>query len=366
MPSRCAEFNRSAADIERGFRHSIDEAADRLCGLSRKADFRKRAALDRIVLEAQFAPMAASALFTLGTRGSPLALAQANETRRRLAEAHGCEIERIALQVIRTTGDKIQDRPLADAGGKGLFTKEIDAALIAGAIDAAVHSAKDLPSLVPDSVAIGAYLPREDVRDALISSLADTIEGLPLGATFGAASLRRQAQALRLRPDLKPTLLRGNVETRLAKAESGAVGATLLALAGLKRLGLAHRVRAVLDVEKFLPAPGQGAIAITARSTDARTLEALNAISHGETMAALTAERAFLAELEGSCRTPIAGLARLEGGRLSLMGEVLRPDGSERFDVAAEGSPVDAERLGREAGRDLAARLPEGVLVKGG
>jgi hydroxymethylbilane synthase len=310
--------------------------------------------------------MTAPALFTLGTRGSPLALAQANETRRRLAAAQGCEIERIALHIIRTTGDRIQDRPLADVGGKGLFTKEIDAALLAGAIDAAVHSAKDLPSVTPDGVKIAAYLPREDVRDALISALADTIEDLPYGATFGAASLRRQAQALRLRPDLKPALLRGNVETRLVKAESGIVGATLLALAGLKRLGLAHRVRAVLDVDKFLPAPGQGAIAITARAADARALEALNAISDNETMAALTAERAFLAELEGSCRTPIAGLARLEDGRLRLTGEVLRADGSERFDVAAEGSPVDAERLGRDTGRDLAARLPEGVLLKGG
>ena len=252
------------------------------------------------------------------------------------------------------------------SGGKGLFTKEIDAALLAGAIDAAVHSAKDLPSIMPDGVAIAAYLPREDVRDALISALADTVEGLPNGATFGAASVRRQAQALRLRPDLKPTLLRGNVETRLGKAESGAVGATLLALAGLKRLGLAHRARAVLDVDKFLPAPGQGAIAITARSADARALEALNAISDSETMAALTAERAFLAELEGSCRTPIAGLARLEAGNLTLMGEVLRLDGSERFDIAVDGAPADAERLGREAGRELAARLPEGVLVKDG
>jgi hydroxymethylbilane synthase len=302
--------------------------------------------------------MTSPALFTLGTRGSPLALMQANETRRRLAEAHGWEIERIALQVIRTTGDRIQDRPLADAGGKGLFTKEIDAALLAGAIDAAAHSAKDLPSILPDGVVIAAYLPREDVRDALISALSDTIEGLPHGTTFGAASLRRQAQAMRLRPDLKPVLLRGNVETRLNKAESGAVGATLL--------GLAHRARAVLDTDKFLPAPGQGAIAITARRGDTRALEALNAISDGETAAALTAERAFLAELEGSCRTPIAGLARLEGGRLRLRGEVLRPDGSERFDVAAESAPADAERLGREAGRDLASRLPEGVLVKGG
>jgi hydroxymethylbilane synthase len=305
-------------------------------------------------------------LFTLGTRGSPLALAQANEARRLLAAAHRWEIERIALQVIRTTGDRIQDRPLADVGGKGLFTKEIDTALLAGAIDAAVHSAKDLPSIMPNGVAIAAYLPREDVRDALISALADTIEDLPHGATFGAASLRRQAQALRLRPDLKPALLRGNVETRLSKAESGAVGATLLALAGLKRLGLAHRARAVLDVEKFLPAPGQGAIAITARSADARALEVLNAISDSETMAALTAERAFLAELEGSCRTPIAGLARLEAGRLRLRGEVLRPDGSERFDIAVEGVPADAEWLGREAGRELGARLPEGVLAKGG
>jgi hydroxymethylbilane synthase len=309
--------------------------------------------------------MTASAIFTLGARGSPLALAQANEVRRLLAEAHGWDIEQIALKVIRTSGDVIQDRPLAEVGGKGLFTKEIDAALIAGVIEAAVHSAKDLPSVMPDGVVIAACLPREDVRDALVSALADTIEGLPHGATFGAASLRRQAQALQLRPDLKPALLRGNVETRLSKAESGAVGATLLALAGLKRLGLAHRARAVLDVDKFLPAPGQGAIAITARRADGRALEALNAISDGETSAALTAERAFLAELEGSCRTPIAGLARLEAGRLRLKGEVLRPDGSERFNIAAEGAAADAERLGREAGRQLAARLPDGVLVKG-
>ena len=310
--------------------------------------------------------MTASVLFTLGTRGSPLALEQANEARRLLAEAQGWEIERIALQVIRTSGDRIQDRPLAEAGGKGLFTKEIDAALLAGAIDAAVHSAKDLPSLAPAGVAIAATLAREDVRDALVSVFADTIEGLPHGATFGAASLRRQAQALRLRPDLRPTLLRGNVETRLKKAEAGAVGATLLALAGLKRLGLSHRARAVLDLDRFLPAPGQGAIAITARSADARALQALEPISDAATAAALAAERAFLAELEGSCRTPIAGLARIEAGRLQFRGEVLRADGSERFDIAAESAPADAERLGREAGRDLAARLPVGVLVKGG
>jgi hydroxymethylbilane synthase len=309
--------------------------------------------------------MTASILFTLGTRGSPLALAQANEARRLLAEARGWEVDRIALKAIRTSGDSIQDRPLAEAGGKGLFTKEIDAALLAGEIDAAVHSAKDLPSLSPQGVTIAAFLPREDVRDALVSAFAETIEGLSQGATFGAASLRRQAQALALRPDLKPTLLRGNVETRLKKAEAGAVGATLLALAGLKRLGLAGRARAALDLARFLPAPGQGAIAITARSADARVLRSLEPISDAETSAALAAERAFLAELEGSCRTPIAGLARLEAGRLSFRGEVLRPDGSERFEIASEGTPADAERLGREAGRELASRLPEGVLIRG-
>ncbi len=310
--------------------------------------------------------MIASPVFALGTRGSPLALAQANETRRRLSEAHGWEIERIALKVIRTSGDKIQDRPLAEAGGKGLFTKEIDVALLAGEIDGAVHSAKDLPTLLPEGVTLAGFLPREDVRDVLVSSFADTIEGLPHGATFGAASLRRQAQALRLRPDLKLELLRGNVETRLRKAESGAVGATLLAMAGLKRLGLAHRVGAALDLEAFLPAPGQGAIALTARSGDVCALQALAAVSDRDTFVAVAAERAFLAELEGSCRTPIAALAHASEGRIRFKGEVLRTDGSESFPIEAESAHDDAERMGREAGRELAARLPEGVLVKGG
>lgn len=308
--------------------------------------------------------MTASVLFILGTRGSPLALAQANEARRLLAEAHGWETARIAIHVIRTSGDRIQDQPLAEAGGKGLFTKEIDAALLAGAIDAAVHSAKDLPSLMPEGLAMAACLKREDVRDALVSAFAETVEGLPYGATFGAASLRRRAQALRLRPDLKPTLLRGNVETRLKRAEAGEIGATLLALAGLKRLGLAGRARAVLDLDAFLPAPGQGAIAITARGADAPALRALEPITDAATSAELMAERAFLAELEGSCHTPIAGLARLESGRLRLRGEVLRADGSERFDIAVEGASADADRLGREAGRELKARLPEGVLAE--
>jgi hydroxymethylbilane synthase len=306
--------------------------------------------------------MAATLLFTLGTRGSPLALAQAQETRRRLAAALGWDDEAIALEIIRTSGDLIQDRPLAEAGGKGLFTKEIDAALLEGRIDAAVHSAKDLPTLLPDGVAIAGFLEREDVRDAFISSLAESFADLPPGARLGAASLRRQAQARRLRPDLKVELLRGNVETRLRKAESGAIDATLLALAGLKRLGLAHRARAALDLDSFLPAVGQGAIALTARADDGAALAALAAISHAPTMTAVTAERAFLAELEGSCRTPIAGHARLEDGALALVGQVLRVDGSEAFDVRVSGAPADAARLGAEAGRDLARRLPPGVL----
>jgi hydroxymethylbilane synthase len=308
--------------------------------------------------------MTASPLFVLGTRGSPLALAQAEETRRRLAEAHGWAAERIALRTIRTSGDAIQDRPLAEAGGKGLFTKEIDLALLAGEIDAAVHSAKDLPTLTPDGIALAGFLPREDVRDALISAVADTVEALPLGASLGAASLRRQAQALRLRPDLKLELLRGNVETRLRKAESGVIAATLLAMAGLKRLGLVHRARAPLSLDAFLPAVGQGAIALTARSGDVRALDALAAIADAPTFAELCAERAFLAELEGSCRTPIAGLARFLEGRLRFRGEVLRTDGSERFEIEAEGAAADAVRLGADAGRALKARLPDGVLAK--
>jgi hydroxymethylbilane synthase len=307
--------------------------------------------------------MASAVLFTLGTRGSPLALAQAHETRRRLAAAHGWDEARVAIAVIRTSGDIIQDRPLAEAGGKGLFTKEIDSALLDGRIDFAVHSAKDLPTALPDGVALAGFLPREDPRDALVSALADSIAGLPHGARLGAASLRRRAQALRLRSDLRVELLRGNVETRLAKAESGAIDATLLAMAGLKRLGLAYRARAALDIEAFLPAVGQGAIALAARRGDARTLEALAAIDDAATATALAAERAYLAVLDGSCRTPIAGHARLEDGRLILRGQVLRQDGSESFEARVAGAPADAAQLGADAGRELLGRLPPGVLA---
>ena len=301
-------------------------------------------------------------MLKIGTRGSPLALAQAHETRRRLAAAHGCEEGRFAIVVIKTSGDMIQDRALSEAGGKGLFTKEIDAAMLAGAIDVAVHSSKDLPTALPDGIAIPGYLEREDARDALISSLATSIIGLPRGATLGTASLRRLAQVKRLRPDIVVALLRGNVETRLRKAESGEVGATLLAYAGLKRLGLAHRATALLSIEAFLPAVGQGAIALTARTADDKAIQALAPILHGETGHALAAERAFLGVLDGSCRTPIAGHAVVARGQLSFRGLVLSADGAQAFEVEASGGVADAGAMGADAGRRLLRQLPRGIL----
>ena len=304
----------------------------------------------------------AEPLLRIGTRGSPLALAQAREVRQLLAAANGCDEARIEILVIRTTGDAIQDRALSEAGGKGLFTKEIDAAMLAGEIDAAVHSAKDLPTALPAGIVIVGHLPREDPRDAFISAKAGNIADLPRGAILGTASLRRQAQVKRLRPDVAIGLLRGNVETRLRKAETGEIAATVLAYAGLKRLGLAHRATALLDVDAFLPAVGQGAIGLTARASDAATHRLLEPITHAETGYALRAERAFLAVLDGSCRTPIAGYAQAGAGRLAFRGMVLRSDGSEIFVFAIAGVADDAERLGAEAGRDLLAGLPAGLL----
>jgi hydroxymethylbilane synthase len=298
----------------------------------------------------------------IGTRGSPLALAQAHETRRLLARAHGCNQERFEIFIIRTSGDMIQDVALAQAGGKGLFTKEIDEAMLRGEIDVAVHSSKDLPTTLPEGIVVAGYLPREDARDALVSARADSLAGLPQGGAFGTASLRRQAQVKSLRPDLQVGLLRGNVETRLAKVERGEIDATLLAYAGLKRLGLAHRATALLDIETFLPAVGQGAIGLTARTADSRACEALFPILDEQTCAALSVERAFLKVLDGSCRTPIAGHARIREGVLDFRGMVLRSDGSEAFEVSAGGPLGLAERLGGQAGRDLLGRLPPDVL----
>ena len=301
----------------------------------------------------------------LGTRGSPLALAQALETQRRLAEAHGRDPESIAIVVIKTTGDQIQDRALSQAGGKGLFTKELDAAMLEGAIDLAVHSAKDLPTRMPAGIVVAGYLPREDARDALISARSATIDGLPRGGSLGSASLRRQAMMLRRRPDLKPVLLRGNVETRLRKVESGEIDVTLLALAGLKRLGLAHRATAILDIDAFLPAVGQGAIAITACTRDAAAARALAPILHAGTGEALAAERAFLDVLDGSCRTPIAGHARLQNGKLDFHGCILRIDGTQIVEACASGEAGDGARLGIEAGRRIRSDAPADMFLTG-
>ncbi len=298
----------------------------------------------------------------IGTRGSPLALAQAHETRRRLALAHGVPEEHFEIVVIKTSGDMIQDRPLSEVGGKGLFTRELDQAQLDGAIDIAVHSAKDLPTVLLEGLAVAGYLPREDVRDAFIGRAAKTLMDLPQGARVGSASLRRQAMIRRLRPDLEVELLRGNVQTRLRKVESGEFAATLLALAGLKRLGLADQATSILPLDLFPPACGQGAIAITARTDDAQVQADLAAICDAATGHALAAERAFLNVLDGSCRTPIAGHAVVSGDRVSFYGLVLRKDGSEAFDARAEGPVAEAAALGEAAARRILAAAPADLL----
>src|SRR3954466_14330903 len=279
-------------------------------------------------------------------------------TRAALVTAHGWSEDQIEIVTIRTSGDRIQDRPLSEAGGKGLFTKEIEEALLAGTIDLAVHSAKDMPTLLPDGLMLAACLPREDVRDAFISRKASRVQDLPQGAVVGTASLRRQAMVKRLRPDIAVAPLRGNVETRLRKLEAGEGDATLLALAGLKRLGLADKATALLDAQEFLPAVGQGAITIEARIDDARPRERLAKIDHPETSVALACERAFLAVLDGSCRTPIAGHATLNGDVISFRGMIRRPEGSEAYETSRSGSRKDAVALGADAGGELKRRAP--------
>ena len=301
----------------------------------------------------------------IGTRGSPLALAQAEEVRRALAAAHGFAADAITLQVIRTTGDKIQDRPLTEAGGKGLFTKEIEEALLANEIDLAVHSAKDLPTWLPPGLALTACLPREDVRDVFISRSAATIAALPQGAVVGTASLRRQALVKRQRPDLHVVSFRGNVETRLRKLAQGEVDATLLALAGLKRLGRVEAATALLSIEDFPPAVGQGVIAIETRADDGHARSLLEAIHHVDTATALAAERAFLAALDGSCRTPIAGYARVEAGRIHFRGLIIKPDGSEMHETARTGPISDAAALGADAGGELKRRASADFFAPG-
>ena len=289
----------------------------------------------------------------IGTRGSPLALAQAHEVRARLMAAHGGGEDDYPIVVIKTTGDMILDRPLAEVGGKGLFTKEIEDALHARTIDLAVHSMKDMQTALPDGLGIGAVLEREDVRDAFISLKYASIDALPQGATVGTSSLRREAQLRRVRPDLNVTGFRGNVQTRLRKLGDGVADATFLACAGLRRLGMAEHITAPIETETMLPAVAQGAIAIEIREDDDTTRKLIAPLNHETTRLRVTAERAFLTRLEGSCRTPIAGLAQIAGGQLSFRGMLLTPDGADCRDVSSNGAVSDAFRIGDEAGLKL-------------
>lgn len=298
----------------------------------------------------------------IGTRGSPLALAQATAVRAALAKAGRRDPDDIEIVAMKTTGDVQREGSFEAAGGKGIFTKEIDEALRAGRVDLAVHSAKDVQTVLPDGLVIAATPARADPRDAFLSTKAGSLEALPQGAKLGTASVRRQALALRLRPDLEVSLLRGNVQTRMDKMKAGECDATILAYAGLQRLGLTAHATQVLDPMKYPPAVAQGIIAIEAREGDGRILPLLAEINHLESFAALIAERAFLLALDGSCRAPIAGHAKITRGKLKFVGLVITPDGRDFAGVSHEGEMRDAERIGREAGAYLLARAPAGAL----
>lgn len=292
----------------------------------------------------------------IGTRGSPLARAQADEVRDRLIAAHGAQSLSIAMRIIKTSGDMIQDRALAAVGGKGLFTKEIEEALLAREIDLAVHSMKDMPAVLPKGLGIACILPREDVRDAFISRNGETLAELPAGATVGTASVRRQAMIRRIRPDLKVVLFRGNVETRLRKLEEGVADATLLAAAGLKRLGLTAHVTEYLETDVMLPAPAQGAIGIEVRTDDDDTIRLISSINDETAATQIEAERAFLGALDGSCRTPIAALATLDGDDMVFRGMILTPDGARAYETERRGPRSDAAAMGLDAAHELFRR----------
>ena len=297
-------------------------------------------------------------VLTIGTRGSPLALRQAEEVRDRLVAIHGLNAEAIAIRVIKTSGDIILDRPLSEVGGKGLFTKELENALASGEIDLAVHSAKDVATTLPDGMILPAYLPREDVRDAFLSLVAKSPDHLPEGALIGTSSLRRRAQMKRFRPDFRTVEFRGNVQTRLKKLAEGVAEATLLAMAGLNRLGEARRATHTLDLAHFPPAPAQGAIVIETRADDGAARRLVEVLDDPDTRKKVEAERAFLKVLDGSCRTPIAALTTLDGEKLTLFGQILSPDGSEVYEAELA---ADAD-----AGIDLGTRLGEKLLAEAG
>ncbi|SFO04444.1 hydroxymethylbilane synthase [Roseovarius lutimaris] len=298
----------------------------------------------------------------IGTRGSPLALAQAHETRSRLAVAFDLPEEAFEIIVIKTTGDRVIDRPLKEIGGKGLFTREIEQAMLIGEIDIAVHSMKDMPVLQPEGLLLDTYLPREDVRDALVSPSVKNLADLPAGAKVGTSSLRRKAQVLVAYPQLEVVEFRGNVQTRLKKLEDGVAACTFLAMAGLNRLGRPEVAQCAIEPEIMLPAVAQGAIGIERRADDTAAAEMLAAVHHTETGERLAAERAFLAALDGSCETPIAGLAELSGGNLRLRGEILRPDGSESLTDEGTALIEDGAKLGHEMAARLLARAGDGFF----
>lgn len=288
----------------------------------------------------------------IGTRGSPLALAQAHEVRGRLAVALGLSPDNFPIVEIKTSGDRILDRPLSEVGGKGLFTKEIEEALYARTVDIAVHSMKDLETVMPPGLEIGAVLEREDVRDAFISLKYKALADLPAGVRVGTSSLRRRAQLRHVRPDLEVVEFRGNVQTRLRKLEEGVAEATFLACAGLNRLDQSARITAPIATTDMLPAVAQGAIAIQLRSGDGEVAAAVKLLDHAATHACVAVERAFLRELDGSCRTPIAGLAEWNGDRITFRGEILTPDGRRRIQTARVGEPDAMVEAAREAARE--------------
>lgn len=307
--------------------------------------------------------MQASPTLRIGTRGSPLALAQAFEVRERLSKAHGVAPESFEIVIFKTTGDRVLDRPLAEIGGKGLFTKELEDALLKGEIDLAVHSMKDMQTLLPDGLVVGATLPREDVRDAFVSLKFKSLDEVPAGSTVGSSSLRRQAQLLNMRPDLNVAGFRGNVQTRLKKLEDGVAAATFLAVAGLKRLGLEERITSIIPAEQMLPAVAQGAIGVEINADDARSAELIAPLNHEPTALAVTAERAFLRKLEGSCRTPIAGLAEHMGSKLFFRGQVLSPDGKASYRVERSDEPQRAAAIGVAAAEEILAQADPAILA---
>jgi len=293
--------------------------------------------------------------FRIGTRGSPLALAQAFEARHRLMAVHGLPERMFEVIALTTRGDHIIDRPLAEIGGKGLFTEELEMKLLTGELDFAVHSAKDMPTVLPAGLQLSAFLPREDFRDAFVGRTARTIHELPYGATVGSSSLRRQALIRRRRPDINVMNFRGLVDTRLQKLREGQVDATLLALAGLKRLNRVDVVTELLGPEDFPPAPAQGAICFESRIGDTRVNGLLEGINDAETFDAVSCERAFLGALDGSCRTPIAGYAICEGDGIRFSGLIISPDGRQEYKVAVAGKRANATTLGQQAGECLRA-----------